>query len=217
MTSLFNMSTFYNRFIFTRIYSNDLFNKKAKQSDGLSISGPGSGIYQTQEIIKKLPLILKKYMIKSVLDIPCGDFYWMEKVNLNDVNYIGSDIVKSLIVNNQRKYSRDNINFKVLDIMNDDLPTVDLILCRDLFVHMTNKQINKGIQNILKSNSKYLLTTSFVSLNQNSDINSVGNWRPINLEIEPFNLLNPIEYIDEKCTEVNNKYSDKQLLLYKIN
>lgn len=38
--------------------------------------------------------MLKKYSIKSILDIPCGDFSWMKKIELDGIEYIGADIVK---------------------------------------------------------------------------------------------------------------------------
>jgi hypothetical protein len=40
-------------------------------------------------------------------------------------------------------------------------------------------------------------------------------WRPLNLEIEPFNLGNPIEIISERTTE-DPRYADKSLGLWKI-
>ena len=42
--------------------------------DSNSFSGTGSNLDQTKEIIKKLPILIKNYKIKSILDIPCGDF-----------------------------------------------------------------------------------------------------------------------------------------------
>ena len=49
---------------------------------------------QTQNILEELPNVIKKYNIKSILDIPCGDFFWMKEHNFKDVNYIGADIVR---------------------------------------------------------------------------------------------------------------------------
>ena len=40
-----------------------------------SKSGAGSNLNNTQKIRQSLPVILNKYNIKSILDLPCGDFY----------------------------------------------------------------------------------------------------------------------------------------------
>ncbi|OWP85212.1 hypothetical protein BWK59_01330 [Flavobacterium davisii] len=76
----------------------------------------------------------------------------------------------------------------MIDIIDDKLPSVDLISVRDLFVHLKNKQILKSIQNIKESGSKYLLETSFLRNKSNKDIEIVSQWRPLNLIIQPFNL-----------------------------
>ena len=64
---------------------------------------------------------MKNYEIKSILDIPCGDFNWFQKINLNKLRYIGADIVKEIVKSNLKKYKTDNINFLELDVVNDDL------------------------------------------------------------------------------------------------
>ena len=214
---LFKNNKNYNKYIFTKIYEKDLFNVRSSNDNSVSKSGSGSDLEQTKEIIKQLPLLLKKYNIKSILDVPCGDFYWMQRVNLEGVNYIGSDIVKKVIETNTAKYQTDTIKFMELDIINDTIPRVDLILCRDLLVHLKNDQIITALKNIKKSNCSYLLTTSFKNTVENRDNDKIGFWRPINLELEPFILENPIDSIFENCTEANGKYNDKHLVLYQLN
>lgn len=216
LNSLFKNNKSYNQYIFTKIYEKDLFNQRSSNDNNVSKSGSGSDLEQTKEIIKHLPLLLKKYNVKSVLDVPCGDFYWMQHVNLEGVNYIGSDIVKKVVQTNNDKFQNDTVKFIELDIINDDIPTVDLILCRDLLVHLKNDQILEALKNIKRSNCKYLLTTSFKNTAKNIDNEKIGFWRPINLELEPFNLENPIDSIFENCTEANGKHNDKYLLLYQL-
>lgn len=65
--------------------------------------------------------------IKTLLDIPCGDLNWMKKVNLSDIDYIGADIVEELIETNIDQFKeRTNFKFKVLNLINDCLPTCDM-------------------------------------------------------------------------------------------
>jgi hypothetical protein len=204
----------FNKYKFSSIYKNDGFNH-TKESP--SKSGPGSDLIQTEQIRRHLPNILKDYQVNSILDIPCGDFYWMNNIDLSGVTYTGGDIVSSIIVNNNSKFSNNSIKFKEVDIINDKLETVDLILIRDLFVHLKLNQIDKAIKNIKSSKSKYLLVTSFTERAENRDIKITGQWRPLNMQLPPFNFKEPLETINEKCKEGNGRFLDKSLLLYKIN
>ncbi|MEX2567500.1 MAG: class I SAM-dependent methyltransferase [Cyclobacteriaceae bacterium] len=181
-----------------------------------SISGTGSELIQTNNLKSKLEKAFKIYQFKSILDAPCGDFNWMKQVNLNGIQYTGLDIVDKLIQSNKSQYGDlDNVKFRVGNIFEDQLPNADLILCRDCLVHFSFADIAKAVENIKKSSSKYLLTTSFINFQSNQDIQT-GYWRPINLQMEPFNFPDPILIIDEKCTEVEGKYKDKSLLLWEI-
>lgn len=194
---------------FTQIHSTN------KWGDNESVSGSGSNLEQTANLLNILPEIFKKYDIKSILDIPCGDFNWMKNVNLESVRYIGADIVEPIISRNQQKYAKDGIEFRVLDLTKDELPTTDLIFCRDCLVHLSYEHINKALANIKKSKSKYLLTTTFVETGRNYDI-ATGDWRPLNLIKSPFSLSSPLEVINEGYFKIGEESADKSLLLYEI-
>jgi len=181
-----------------------------------SISGRGSDSSQTEILIQELVKLFKNYDIKSILDVPCGDFNWMKNIDLSGKSYIGGDIVSDLITKNKELYrNRGNVTFKVIDITKDELPEVDLLIIRDCLVHLSYKDILKSISNIKKSNCRLILTTSFVDRKKNYNINT-GDWRPINLEKKPFCLPKPELVINEQCTEDNGKYSDKSMCLWKI-
>jgi len=180
---------------------------------GISKSGPGSDLSQTQTIREELPKLFKELEISSILDIPCGDFYWLKEVNLDSISYVGADIVGNIISYNEEKYHRKNRTFVRLDVLTDDLPKVDLIFCRDLLVHFSYSDISKSIRNIKKSGSKYLLTTSFVETKMNNDI-VTGEWRKLNLQMPPFSFPNPLKTINERSSEDNAV--DKSLLLWNI-
>jgi SAM-dependent methyltransferase len=198
-----------NKDIFTEYYNNNSWNGKE------SVSGPGSDYEQTKYLILELQVMLKDLNIKTILDAPCGDFNWMRKVDLDKISYIGGDIVDMLVKTNNKKYKTKNISFKSMDIVNDDLPEVDLIMVRDCFVHLPNKDIKRAINNIIDSKSKYLLTTNFMWKypKANTDI-SVGGWRRLNLEQEPFNFPFPMDIIIEGNIQSYDR--DKTMSLWHI-
>lgn len=196
--------------IFTQIY-----NSNAWQS-AESCSGTGSTLEQTENLRKELGNLLKEFSIKSIIDAPCGDFNWMKLVNLEDCSYFGIDIVKEVIERNQQNFSARNRQFIHNDLCNVKLPKVDLIICRDLFVHLPFKDIFRVLNNFKDSGSKYLLATTFNRPDRiNKNIN-IGNWRTVNLEKEPFNFPKPILTINENCTEDNGIYKDKCLGLWRL-
>jgi len=178
-----------------------------------SVSGPGSSLHKTEIIRRKLPKLFKKIEARSILDVPCGDFNWMKHVSL-DISYIGADIVPEIILENNNSYLNPNRRFIVLDIIKDEIPSADIMLCRDCLVHFSYNDISYALNNITKSNIKYLLTTNFPR-HKNKNI-STGQWRPLNLEADPFNFPDPILTIKEGRTGRRSEYSDKSLALWRI-
>lgn len=195
---------------FTNIYENNLFNGDE------SISGTGSSLYQTRIIRKEIPILLKNYKIKKMIDAPCGDFNWMQHTDLQYLDkYIGVDIVKEIIKQNNTKYSNSRIQFKYKNICVDRLPASDLVFCRDLMNHLNYKDINKALANLKRSKITFLLLTTFTQHQVNNDLKS-DIWRPLNFEMPPFNFPKPIQTINEGCTEDNGVYTDKSLSLWQI-
>ena len=86
--------------------------------DNFSVSGCGSQMDDsTKNIRENLYNFLKKYNIKSIADIPCGDFWWMRHVDLFDINYIGGDIITPQIT--KLKYSFPENDFQRIDLRID--------------------------------------------------------------------------------------------------
>ena len=178
-----------------------------------SISGHGSDMKSTDSLRQLLPKILSDFKVKSLLDAPCGDFYWMSKTDLNIDSYIGIDIVNEIIEMNQQKYTKEGFKFIALDIISDNLPKTDLILCRDCLVHLCFKQIKKAVDNFKLSGSTYILTTTYPNLlEKNKDI-ITGEWRPLDLEKAPFYFPKPILVVNENCT---TDLKEKSLALWKL-
>jgi hypothetical protein len=120
----------------------------------------------------------------------------MQQVELGSVAYIGGDIVPDLIEQNNAKYQSASRQFVVLDLMKDQLPQADMLLCRDCLIHLSFRDIELAIKNIVKSGIPYLLTTHYPHLTLNADI-VTGDFRAINLQLPPFRFPKPITVIPE--------------------
>ena len=88
-------------------------------------------------------------------------------------------------------------------MVKDKIPEgFDIILIRDVFIHLKNKQIVNFLYLLKNLDIKFFGVTSTPSLKENSELKTVGRYRDINIEIEPFNLKDFVYKIDEK----NNNY-----------
>jgi SAM-dependent methyltransferase len=178
-----------------------------------SVSGAGSDTLQTRRLIRELPALLREFEIGSLLDVPCGDFFWMRQVDLTGIQYVGGDIVPELVSRN-KQYETANLAFGVIDLLSAQLPKSDLVLSRDCLVHLSHMDVFQALANICRSGSELLLTTTFPQHRRNRDI-CTGEWRTLNLELEPFRFPKPLRVLEEGCTEAG-KYADKSLGLWRI-
>jgi len=195
--------------IFTDIYKHNTWNGKE------SISGEGSDLLETRVLLDKLPDFLTKYQIKTVIDLPCGDYNWMQHLDYKFNRYTGIDIVEGIIDRNSNSYNNDNISFVKKDCLADEIGSADLLLCRDLLIHFSNNDIKRFFRNITRSEIKYILTTHFID-EKNTDI-ATGQWRPVNLMGSPFHLPEPIDFILEETKMFNGRYAKiKAMALWRM-
>lgn len=180
-----------------------------------TVSGPGSTEISTENLKNELKQLLIELKIKSILDAGCGEFNWMKNIIGCEIDYAGIDVVDELIRINVQKYYIANIKFFKKDITSDALPFAGLIICRDVLVHYSISDIKKALENFKASGSGYLLATTFNSLQKNEEI-FTGGWRPLNLEISPFNFPPPQRRIFEKMDKDGKYFPDKHLALWNL-
>ncbi len=200
--------------VFTSVFDRNFW----ADPEGETLSGPGSSLKQTATIRAKLPMLLEEFGIRTMLDTACGDFNWMKVVDYPFQAYIGIDIVPGLIKRNNELYCDESRIFEHKNIVEDPLPQVDLIFCRDCLVHLHFNDIKKALRNFKASGSTYVLMTTFTRKKPNKDIKKIGQWRTLNMQLAPFNLPEPVALINEACTEGNSKHSfgDKCLGLWRL-
>lgn len=139
----------------------------------------------------------------------------MARVKLRDVSYVGGDLVPEIVEQNRRRHGAADRAFLELDVTTSDLPAADLLLCRDCLVHLSNNDVGAALANVARSEIRWLLTTTFPAESRNVDI-VTGDWRPIDLTKPPFNLPQPVELLNEECTEQGGAFADKSLALWPV-
>ena len=164
---------------------------------GESLSGNGSGLDATERLRVVLPSALRELEIRTLVDIPCGDWNWMAHVDLPVDRYVGGDLLPSLVQENQRRFGNARREFRVIDLCRDALPAGDLLLCRDALVHFSYRDIWRALANVATADIRYFAATSFPGTTANQDQLTGVEWRHVNLEVAPFELAPPTRVLAE--------------------
>ena len=207
-------------------YIKDAYNNQYKEgggpwnnttclTDGIieTYSGPGSLLRNNDNLIKQLPTFLNNYNIKSITDVPCGDFNYMRKINLDGITYNGYDISEKAI-ERCLQYQTDTIHFTVFDATIEPLPYSDLIICKDLLLHLGFHHIQQILTNVINSKCKYFAVSRYDNGNViNIDKESGLSARVLEITKAPFNFNYTI--IDQfKYT--SNEHIQDELIVFKM-
>lgn len=125
------------RDVFTEIYANNLWGGNT----GEFYSGTGSDVQMAEPYIRLVQSFIKEQNVRSVVDLGCGDFRIGRHIAEAAESYVGVDIVPALVDRNRAEFGSDKVSFLCLDMINDDLPSADLCLIRQVLQHLSNQQI----------------------------------------------------------------------------
>jgi 2-polyprenyl-3-methyl-5-hydroxy-6-metoxy-1,4-benzoquinol methylase len=160
-------------------------------------SGEGSSLAATAALRQALPSLLNDLNAKTLLDVGCGDFFWMQHVTI-DQNYVGIDVVESVIDTNTKLYGRLGRDFATRDATIDELPDADVVLCREVMFHLSFDDVLKLLRNVLSKKRSYLIATSDRQTAFNSDI-PTSDFRLLNMETWPLKFPPPVREIDDSA------------------
>lgn len=145
--------------IFSEIYEKGLWGKSENPEDKY-YSGSGSRDKNITNIyLNNVSAFLKNTPTKpNVVDLGCGDFSVGSQLRTYCDNYIACDIVPQLIEHNKKKYADLNVDFRVLNLITDQLPVADIVFVRQVLQHLSNEQIQKLIPKLHQNYSFLILT-----------------------------------------------------------
>jgi hypothetical protein len=137
--------------VFSKIY------KEAKWSGSCSKSDYSSGAgSRSPEIVDQYLKDLSRYLKMNcgtqgvIVDLGCGDFSVGARLEGLYCEYIGVDVVPEIIEHNTKIFGEEHIRFLHLDIVNDPLPDGDICIIRQVFQHLSNKQILRCLRRLHK-------------------------------------------------------------------
>ena len=96
----------------------------------------------------------------TVCDFGCGDFNVGKQLVNYAASYVAVDIVPSLIAHNKATFKADNLTFQCLNIAEDEMPTCDCALIRQVFQHLSNAEIQNALEKLKEFT--YLIITEHV-------------------------------------------------------
>lgn len=119
---------------FTKIY-------ESHEWQGESLSGPGSDGERTVEFRRYLAKLLVERKIRKVVDFGCGDWSYSKLVDWSGIDYLGVDVVPSVIERNQKRFGQENINFTCMEPSQQELPDADLFLSKEVLQHLPSATV----------------------------------------------------------------------------
>jgi hypothetical protein len=189
-----------------------------------SVNGPGSSLKYTEGLRRRLPDLLRRYRITTMLDAPCGDMTWLSQTDLTSLHsYLGYDVDQRIIKANKNGF-RELYQFAFLCtnlLTRPKFPKVDLILCRDFLAHLTDDYIGVMLDKFTSSGSTYLLASNYPgSANDFVYVPEDFPWRgylerPHDLTQQPFNLRR-IDGIPEESPPGGILANQHELALFQL-
>ncbi len=145
--------------IFSRIYSDRLWGRSDDPEQPF-FSGTGSHddritrVY-VDSVVRFLETLPNR---PDVVDLGCGDFNIGRQIRPFCNTFIACDIVPQLIDFNTRRFADLDVDFRVLDLVTDPLPTGDIVFIRQVLQHLTNDHIQQLVAKLAASYDHLILT-----------------------------------------------------------
>jgi len=175
-----------------QIYKNNLWG--GNKSEFYS----GSGSHHPELVdpyVETVSTFLKAFKTPPVVcDLGCGDFNVGKELVKHSNKYIAVDIVPDLIAHNKKEFRAENLEFQVLDIAEENLPSGDCAILRQVFQHLSNSEIKSVVEKLY--DFKYIILTEHLpeeDFEPNKDIISGQGTRlkkqsGVNILAPPFNF-----------------------------
>lgn len=122
-------------------------------------SGFGSDAEFAKPYVNWVRQFIDRQNIREVVDLGCGDFRIGRLICApgGNFHYVGLDVVAELIAYNRSQFGNNRIEFRLADIIQDELPDGELCLIRQVLQHLSIAEISQVLKHCSKY--KYLLVT----------------------------------------------------------
>ena len=128
--------------MFSKIYRVNWWGKPS--SDTPFFSGTGS---HDVDAVEPYVAAVRSFIVGTfskppdAADLGCGDYNIGRYIRNITERYIACDIVPELIDYNRIAYADDNVDFRVLDMISEELPAAEIGFIRQVLQHLDNERI----------------------------------------------------------------------------
>ena len=107
-------------------------------------SGGGSDPIGARPYVNFVLDYVRHHGVTSVCDVGCGDWQmWPQGAFSNQIDYLGLDIVDSVVEGNIRRFGTPTRRFARWDAVAVDPPAADLLLCKEVLQHLPNEDVRQ--------------------------------------------------------------------------
>jgi SAM-dependent methyltransferase len=145
-------------------------------------SGAGSDVQNALLYEAYVQHLIRQPGVRSIIDLGCGDWRFTRYLDLGDCDYLGVDIVASVVERNQTTYGSARVRFQQADITTFEVPPCDLVLCKDVLQHLSNAHVLAVLGRLAVAKTA-LVTNDYIGANQDC---SDGDTRPLDPTATPF-------------------------------
>lgn len=175
---------------FDEIYRRNLWSGRETRS------GPGSSSAATRRLAEWVVDLCDREIfdvVETVVDVPCGEGHWFPELPAR--SYVGIDVVPAA-VEAARQLHPDRPYF-VADARTHRLPDCDLVFSRDFMQHLPIGDGVLFLDNVRRCDPTFLLASSYTDGDNARGPQSAYHAYRVNLEVEPFGLGPPNEFIED--------------------
>jgi hypothetical protein len=156
-----------NRTVFSHVYQKKLWGIASPEHESPFYSGPGSSDPQIVDpYVEKVNRFFGSLPTKKkAVDLGCGDFRVGSRIVDSFDSYTACDVVPELVHFNQQYWRHLPVEFQVVDLVKDEIPTGDVLIVRQVLQHLSNDDVKKFTQSIPRGFSYLLVTEHLPSEN----------------------------------------------------
>lgn len=142
--------------VFVQIYKNKSWGAKG------SLSGEGTRPEAVAPFLSYLSKFLRNEKgINWILDIGHGDWKMWPPNFFQGFNYHGIDIVPEVVEFCNNQYRSEYRHFQFADFLSDQLIDADLLIIKDVLIHLSDNDIHKALEIMSKYRRSIVVTDIF--------------------------------------------------------
>ena len=126
-------------------------------------SGHGSYGVWADAFVDVIVKLVEAHGLRRIVDIGCGDFNIGRRIAPKVDSYLGLDVSSFIVERNKNRFfNMENVTFERFNLIERRPPPTDLIIVRQVLLHLTNQQIESALVNLETSDAKWIIVAEDV-------------------------------------------------------